>query len=402
MASVKISALLLHAVELAAELGRLFFGTQVHAAQPLAFRFEFDDVLLDVVGRGQIGGLFHADALQQFGGLALEIVADHGCVFRAALAGRFQPRLDSRPRLTRRREAGLGIAQSLVGLAKRVCRLGKLVGRGFARRFGLSDLVQDLGAPLCNFSRQVRQRLKLGLDAAEPLVEARHLRARALRALEPANTLFVDRFQPELPAANIALDAVQRRLRLGVSVPLEARLLFQLLKLCFGMIDRPRGGERVLSVLASRLCLFACISRPLAPLFQALQLVRLLHRGALGLREGGALLCQGSLRGARRIAKALFGRLRFGGGRLCRLPLGIGAVGRFPDIIKLSFEAGQAVALREPARSGAWSVRSGHEPIPAPEIALLGNKPLAGAQAIFKTVAILPGGDDADLHEPAR
>ena len=244
---------------------------------------------------GRSAALFHADALQQFGGRALEIVADHGCVFGAALAGRFQPRLDPRARLTRRREAGLGIAQSLVRLAKRVRRLGKLVGRGFARPFGLPDLIQDLGAPLGNFCRQVRQRLKLGLDAAEPLVEARHLRACAFRALEPANPLFVDRFQPELPAANIALDAVQRRLRLGVAVPLEARLLFQFLKLGFGVIDGPRGGERVFGVLASRLCLFPCISGPLARLFQALQLVRLFHRGAFGLREGRALLGQGRL-----------------------------------------------------------------------------------------------------------
>ena len=67
-------------------------------------------------------------------------------VFGAALAGGFQPGFDPRPRLARRRQAGLGLAQHLVRLAQRIRRLGKLIGRGFARRFGLSDLVQDLVA----------------------------------------------------------------------------------------------------------------------------------------------------------------------------------------------------------------------------------------------------------------
>ena len=162
---------------------------------------------------------------------------------------------------------------------------------------------------------------------------------------------------------------------------LAAGLPLQFLKLVFGMVDRARGGKRILSSLTRRLGLFACIGGALASLFQALKLVRLLHRRALGLGERCALLRQRGLRGARRIAKALFSRLRFGGGGLRGLALGIGAVRGFLQLFKLSFEAGQPVALRKTASRRARRIRGRHKSIPAPEIALSCYKPLPRIQS---------------------
>ena len=205
-----------------------------------------------------------------------------------------------------------------------------------------------------------------------------------------------------MPPANVALDAIERRLCLGIGVAPGGRLPLQFLKLVFGMVDGARGGKRIFGILTRRLGLFPCISRALASLFQALKLVCLLHLRALGLRERRPLLGQGSLRGARGIAKALFGRLRLGGGGLRGLALGIGAVDRFPQIIKLSFEAGQPVALRKTAGRGARRMGGRYKSIPAPEIAFFRDKPLSLAQALLQPVPILSGGDNPDLREPAR
>src|SRR5208337_4597114 len=124
------------------------------------------------------------------------------------------------------------------------------------------------------------------------------------------------------------------------------------------------------------------ISRTLAGLFLTLKLVRLLHRCTLGLRERRALLGQGCLRDARCIAKALFAPLCFGGGSLRGVALRIGAVCGFLQLFKLSFEAGQPVALRKTAGRGARRMGCRHETIPAPEIALFSHKSLARAQAV--------------------
>ena len=49
MASVRSFALLLHVLELAADLGQLLLGAQVDAAKPFALGLELHDLLFDLV-----------------------------------------------------------------------------------------------------------------------------------------------------------------------------------------------------------------------------------------------------------------------------------------------------------------------------------------------------------------
>ena len=96
-------ALLLHVLELAADLGQLFLRAQVHAAEPLALGLQLHNLLLDVLRGGQIACVLDASGFQHILGLALEILADEMRIFAAALAGGFEPGFHARPRLARRR-----------------------------------------------------------------------------------------------------------------------------------------------------------------------------------------------------------------------------------------------------------------------------------------------------------
>ena len=116
-----------------------------------------------------------------------------------------------------------------------------------------------------------------------------------------------------------------------------------------------------------------------------------------------ARFCASALCAERAASRSRFSvRLRLGRRGLGGLLLGGGAVSGLLEPVELGFEPGQAVALGKPARGGAWRVGGGHEAVPAPEVAFLGDEALAGAEPVLKPVALGLGGNDADLREAAR
>ena len=158
-------------------------------------------------------------------------------IFGPALSGGFEPGFHPRPRLARRREAALRFAQRFVRLAQRVRGLSKLIGGGLARRLRLADFIQNFVAAVRDLGRQIAKRRQLGLDAGEPIVQARDLRIRAFGALQPAQALLADCLEPELPPANVAVDAIQRGLGFGIDIALGARFVLELGEFGFSLIN---------------------------------------------------------------------------------------------------------------------------------------------------------------------
>ena len=164
------------------------------------------------------------------------------------------------------------------------------------------------------------------------------------------------------------------------------------------------GGSTSIACVAS--CLAASVSSRLAARRTFASASADMPRGhAVGLALGGGM----------RVARAVCLRLRlaprvarfaFGGDRgrklglrgLDRAALRIGVAAR---VAQLGIEIGEAVLRREAARRRGRRIRSGGKAVPAPQVAVGRDEPLAGLELCGKRRAHRAI-DHADLRKPAR
>ncbi len=129
-------------------------------------------------------------------------------------------------------------------------------------------------------------------------------------------------------------------------------------------------------------------------------MVRVGRAAALG---GGELFARG-VGGGARLAHPL-ARGGLGGGGLTQRrgePRGLllQRLGAFPRGLALLDQLAEPVLLHQPARGGRGSLGGGGKAVPAPQVALAADKPLAGLQP-RRQRRPLGAGDDADLGEAA-
>ena len=296
-------------------------------------------------------------------------------------------------------ERGAGV---LVGGGERVLGFGQAVGGGAARRFGGFDLADQRGALLGERGGRIVEARALGRGFLDALFEGRELRGGAVPArVQPSRSEAICASRRAASSASRANACASARTSasmdaLGLDLAAHRARAWSRSRRAGAAPRAPRSASLRAAFASSRLAARRRLGLGERRDAGGVAAGLALGIGVLLARGGGGML-QVAPPGAG-IGFGLGGgaHLRFGGRDRRALGIDLGA-----HRLQLGFDVGEAVLAGEPAGGAGRRIGRDREAVPAPEVAVLGDEPLAGLEQRHEArrVGAL---DHADLREAAR